>query len=115
MVNNDLDYWKKRMQAVIREGMVIIIGSGLSAAYKLPTMWDLSQKLTSDLTPLLNKAELDQWIPIQDKLEKGENIEIALKSVEYSDSLLQKIVKIIGDYVEEKERMVFEAVFSGKI
>ena len=45
MNNTELDDLKRWLQKIFTDKLVIIVGSGLSCAEGLPSMWDLGKKL----------------------------------------------------------------------
>lgn len=74
-----VDELKRQLQQHLSDGLVTIVGSGLSAATGLPTMGDLANHLIKNMPSRLSGASKDSWDRIAQAISKGVGLEPALK------------------------------------
>jgi hypothetical protein len=109
----DLDGIKRRLQAHFSDGLVLIVGSGLSCAEGLPGMGALADEIGVRLPPLIHKDDLVVWSQLEPLL-KTDGLESALLKIDISERLQEQIATIVGDTVATAERRVLEEVFAGE-
>ncbi len=80
----------------------IILGSGASIPEGLPSMDELKNYLSVNLTTDREQEE-SAWHPVKTALEDGDHLEAALEGKFLPDSLLQKIVALTWKCVSEKD------------
>lgn len=95
----------RAIQATFTDGVVTIVGSGLSCAAGLPSMTDLADHLLSSVesAPPPGSDDCSVWKEIATQLEEGIDLETALAAADPSESLQDLIVSITGDFIEERE------------
>ena len=80
-------------QECLKSSPVIVLGSGASVPFGLPSMVELAQHLTSsDPADTLNQQELVQWDQFVSRLQ-NQDLESALASIMMSESLSDYIVR----------------------
>lgn len=102
----------RAIQATFTDGVVTIVGSGLSCAAGLPSMADLADHLLSSIESALPPSPDDYsaWQEVAAQLEDGTDLETALAAAEPSESLQDLIVSITGDFIEESENTALRAL-----
>lgn len=104
---------KKHLQDHLSDGLVTIIGSGLSCAEGLPGMGELANHLSAELGAGLSASDLALWKEIKVRLAKT-GLEEALISKAPTVSLEAKISAATGKLIANREREVVSDVFNGK-
>jgi hypothetical protein len=109
----ELDAIKKRLQSHFSDGLVIIVGSGLSCAEGLPSMSDLATCLQDDIPKklgVLKDEDKKSWGQIDELLKRGQDIEKALTIVVPSSDLHVLITETVSKFMSGEEAKVFESV-----
>jgi hypothetical protein len=83
---------------------VLLIGSGGSIPYGLPSMTDLSENLIKQLNSEF--ASDDAWKIFLQELENTNNFEIALDKANFNEELHQKVITNIWNLINSKDRQV---------
>lgn len=105
-----LDLIVKLGQECIKKTPLILLGSGASAAYGIPGMWPLGEKLSKAPLPLgLESAEFESWSRFLEILPKTD-LERALTEVPLSQRLTRHVIETTWDYLNEFDLAVFEKV-----
>lgn len=102
----------KFVQGHFTDGLVLVIGSGLSAAEGLPGMPALAAHLTNN-AHTLTSSDSALWTEIQAVLDAKEGLEAALLKHAPTQSLEEWVVKHTCDLLLPKEREVMAAVLAG--
>ena len=106
-----LDELKKYLQRHFTDGLVTIVGSGLSAAAGLPTMKELAEHLLREMSGLDKAIIKDLWKPIQVKLESKVRLEHALEAVDADSEVLDPIIEFTADLIaREEQKVLIEAL-----
>ena len=100
------------IQGHFTDDLVLVIGSGLSAAESIPGMYALAKHLSGQSTSLAGK-DATQWNQIEGVLDKREGLEAALLQHAPSESLEAWIVEQTCNYILPKEREVIASVLDG--
>jgi len=108
----DLDSLKRQLQGHFSDGLVLVVGSGLSCAEGLPGMGQLAAHIRSEVPKNLAPTDQAAWAKL-DPLLASDGLEGALFKVEISDQLQDAISTLTGDYVAAAERAVLAEVFAG--
>lgn len=109
----DLHNLKSRLQAHLSDGLVTIVGSGLSCAEGLPGMGELADHLLANVGHGLAGDDEAAWAAASPLiLTKG--LEAALLAAQPTPLLEAKISAATGQLISERERKVVSDVFSGK-
>ncbi|MGO9027820.1 MAG: SIR2 family protein [Acidimicrobiales bacterium] len=117
-----LDELKLRLQQHLSDGLVTIVGLGLSASHGLPTMGALSEHLRTEIPIHLAGASNSDWDQVESQLAAGEGLEAALDAIPHGSMLIPIIVeesaalmiaaetKAIQDALRAGKPMPFEAL-----
>ncbi len=103
---------KKRLQQHLSDGLVIVVGSGLSCAEGLPGMGELADHLRVTVGPGLNGDDLAAWAVIA-PLMQDKGLEAALLAMPPTPGLESAIASATAVLVTERERKVVTEVFAG--
>ncbi|OUJ04999.1 hypothetical protein HK25_06560 [Acetobacter sp. DsW_059] len=107
----DIHDLKLMLQQHLTDGLVTVIGSGLSCAEGLPGMGELATHLDATVTAGLAAAEVDRWSAISPLLPtKG--LEAALLEVPPTTGLEIAIVARTAELIAMRERQIVAEVFS---
>lgn len=109
----DLHAIKTRLQQHLSDGLVTVVGSGLSCAEGLPGMGELADHLRATVGPSLVGDDVAIWDAIM-PLIAGKGLEAALLEKPPTLSLESAIAAATASLIGERERAVVSDVFSGK-
>ena len=82
---------------------VIVLGSGASVSYGLPTMWNLAEYLKDNIKINADK-EWDKFVQL---LDKGADLETALQKVTLNSDITDKIIVKTWELINPKDVKVF--------
>src|SRR5690606_23652908 len=102
---------KARLQKHLSDGLVTIVGSGLSCAEGLPGMGELARYLLVEVGSGLEGADAVTWASVA-PLIASNGLESALLTVPPTPSLEAAITAATGKLIAERERTVVSEVFS---
>jgi len=108
-----LDDIKRHLQDHLSDGLVLVVGSGLSCAEGLPGMSDLAKHLSTKLGQRISEEDKSLWQEIAPLLEE-EGLESALLKKPPTATLEDAIVSMTGAWIAKKEQEVIVEVFTGK-
>lgn len=114
LITQDLNSIKKRLQEHFTDGLVIIIGSGLSCAEGLPGMWALAKHLDENIPKVIEKKLLSEWNKIAKLIKDNGNLEEALIKIPPSETLQLAISKVVSNYILTSESLVIAKLISGE-
>lgn len=103
---------KVRLQEHLSDGLVTIVGSGLSCAEGLPGMGELASYLLAEVGAGLVGADAVTWASAA-PLITSKGLEAALLAVPPTAALEAAISAATGKLIAERERTVVSEVFSG--
>lgn len=103
---------KVRLQEHLSDGLVTIVGSGLSCAEGLPGMGELASYLLAEVGGGLVGADAVAWAGAA-PLITAKGLEAALLAVPPTPALEAAISAATGKLIAERERAVVSEVFSG--
>lgn len=106
---------KRRLQDHLTDGLVIIVGSGLSAHLGIATMSEVASHLQGNPPPALTTETRDQWKSVCDELTKGKDLETALNSVDLAAPVEEHIVRATAQLIEQQEYSIFQKAIAGHI
>lgn len=109
----DLHNLKVRLQEHLSDGLVTIVGSGLSCAEGLPGMGELANFLLAEIGVGLTDGDAAAWASAS-PLISTKGLEAALLAVPPTPALEAAIAAATGKFIAERERDVISAVFAGK-
>lgn len=103
-----------RVQGLFQRGLVVVIGSGASCAYGLPSMGELSDHLLLRVPSGLGEANADladEWGQIEASLRAVQSLEAALEGG-VSQELADIITTLVADRVGESESDAVATILS---
>jgi len=104
---------KRKLQEHLQEGLLVVVGTGLSIAEGIPGMKDLAEHLKREIPKKLVIADAG-WNQVVANLDIGKNLENAMKDVTLLSSTVDAIILETAKIVFADELKVFERVISGK-
>jgi hypothetical protein len=96
-MTNCFEEISKEAQKYLSEGTVIILGSGASVSYGLPSMIELGNELVASVKPTEHNALL--WERFIKEFEVCHDVEKALNLVQLSEDLLDQITRVTWRYI----------------
>ncbi len=105
---------KRLLQDHLQEGLLLIVGTGLSIAEGIPGMGPLAEHLKSVVPAKLKSAPDSAWNDVVVALDSGDHLEAAMSKANLQASTVDAIVEETARFILTKEREVFESVLSGK-
>ena len=108
----DLHNVKVRLQEHLSDGLVTIVGSGLSCAEGLPGMGELAAYLLAQVGGGLTGADATAWASAS-ALFATNGLEGALLAVPPTPAVESAIAAATGKLIAERERTVVSEVFAG--
>lgn len=108
----ELDNLKKQLQAVFADGLVTVIGSGLSCAEGLPGMGALATELISKVPSAIPEADKSTWAAIEACLV-SDGLESSLLKHHPTDGIESAIIQFTAAFVLSKEQEVITACVAG--
>jgi hypothetical protein len=108
----DLSRVKRQLQDHLQEGLLIVVGSGISIAEGISGMRLLAEHLKREI-PLKLAIEPDPaWDIAVSAVDAGDNLEIAIGKVNLRSTTVEAIVALTSRSILAAERKVFERVLS---
>ncbi|MHB8391697.1 MAG: SIR2 family protein [Acidobacteriaceae bacterium] len=105
---------KRLLQDHLQEGLLLIVGTGLSIAEGIPGMGPLAAHLKGVVPAKLTPAPDSAWNDVVAALDSGDNLESAMGKANLQASTVDAIVEATALFISAKEREVFDRVLSGK-
>lgn len=109
----ELSKVKKDLQDHLQEGLLIIVGTGLSIAEGIPGMGLLADHLKIVVPQKLASAPDPAWAQIVNALDSGDNLEAAMSNVTLQSTTVDMIVGATADFISTAEQDVFKRVLTG--
>jgi hypothetical protein len=110
----DLHELKKTLQSHLTDGLVIIVGSGLSSSEGIPGMGELATHLLASIPSRLRKDSVKSWESIGEALKSGVDLESALLKHPPSSELEVLLVESTVSFLLPKELEIIGEVVQGK-
>lgn len=108
----DLHDIKEHLQNHLSDGLVVIVGSGLSCAEGIPGMGELASHLLERVPEKVKPEDGEIWAEVATLLEKGTDLETALLSVKVSEGLEPVIADVTHSFILEYESKIVNDVSS---
>ena len=106
------------LQDLLRKGLVLVVGSGASAAYGVPGMQQLADHVLEKLPERHDvhgeKGQADEWGAVASRLREGDSLETALEAGLTSKLLGEQIAQLVGDYIADSEREALLEILHSK-
>ena len=105
-----LDDLKRKLQEHLSDGLVTIVGLGLSASYGLPTMGELSDHLRREIPIQLAGDNDEEWNTVESNLAGGSDLEAALDAIPNGSRLVSMIVDQSAALMLEAEARAVQGI-----
>lgn len=102
----------KQIQKAVENPPLILVGSGGSAPYGLPSMWELGNHLKTTLDPKYSGDY--SWNSFIDDLESGQDLESALSNKTLKEEIIDDIKTETWKLISDKDLKLFEDVIFKK-
>ena len=110
----DLHELKRILQDRFTDGLLTIIGSGLSASMGLPTMWALGEYLRKHMPGRVSDEAAAEWAVVESRLASGTDLEGAVKDIEANGSVLPEVVALTAELVAAAESEAIQSVLANE-
>ena len=110
----DLSKVKKKLQDHFQEGLLLVVGTGLSIAEGIPGMALLAEHLKREVPSKLTAAPDPAWDNVVRALDAGDHLEGAMEKANLLSTTVEAIVAETARLISTEERKVFERVLAGK-
>ncbi len=104
--NDDLEYLAESIQKYLTNHPAILIGSGCSVPYGLPSMSQLADELISTLSH--KYASNCSWNDFVARYNATQNLETALESVDMDQTLHDEIIKCVWECISKADNDAFQ-------
>jgi hypothetical protein len=111
--NVELNHLKKKLQEHLGDGLVLVIGSGLSCAEGVPGMGALGAHLVAHIPAQLSTSDAALWEKIH-PLISSDGLEAALLKCAPTPTIEVAIVQSTSDFIAEAEKKIIAQIFSSK-
>ncbi|KQS47571.1 hypothetical protein ASG38_09005 [Flavobacterium sp. Leaf359] len=103
----DFDALLKQLQDWTNKVPLIILGSGGSVPFGLPSMWRLGEYLKSTLS-FDNDIDNTQLEAFKKSLDEFQDLEKALLSIQLNDNVLKAVIKATWELISEADLIAYE-------
>jgi SIR2-like domain len=105
---------KRQLQDHLQEGLLLIVGTGLSIAEGIPGMGPLAEHLMAEIPAKIAASPDKGWGEIVTALNSGDHLEAAMGKTTLNPATVDAIVATTAALIAAKEREVFERVLTGQ-
>lgn len=109
----ELSKVKKGLQDHLQEGLLIVVGAGLSIAEGIPGMGPLANNLKEEIPAKLAQTPDPAWSQVVTALDSGDHLEAAMEKATLETTTVEAIVNAAATLISTAERKVFERVLTG--
>ena len=99
----------KRIQSIINELPLLILGSGASVSYGIPSMWQLGEYLKTNIN-LVQKEDLAQFEEFKKNLENTKDLEKALSDLNLNENVLNAIIENTWQCINTADLKAYESL-----
>ncbi|MGN7503706.1 MAG: SIR2 family protein [Alphaproteobacteria bacterium] len=101
--------YKKQAQEYYANAPVIILGSGASVAFGLPSMAELADYIRSNIdADIIPRDQSGNWLEFCGLLETGVDLEAALHQVNFSPDITNIIVRSAWQLINNRDELVYK-------
>lgn len=111
-MGEDYERVLEKCQKYLEKVPTIIIGSGFSVPYGLPSMWELGEELKRELAQEYSTDE--EWIKFVEILDETENLELALQKASLGNELYEDIIKATWRLINKKDTEVYDCFLKSR-
>ncbi|MEI6168700.1 MAG: SIR2 family protein [bacterium] len=109
----DISDFKKQIQDHLQEGLLLVVGTGLSIAAGIPGMRPLAEHLKVEIPKTIAHAPDSAWEQVVTALDAGDPLETAMGKVMLQPTTVEAIVAATAVMISTYEQKVFESVLRG--
>lgn len=95
----------KKCQKYLENIPTIIIGSGFSVPFGLPSMWVLGEEIKAELNSKYSSEQA--WISFVDFLDSTQNLELAMHKAALTPNMYSDIIRVTWELINSKDKEVF--------
>lgn len=110
----DFDTIQKQIQSWTNSIPLIVLGSGASVPFNIPTMFVLGEHLKNSIS-FTNKEDQDQFETFKTNFEKSGDLESTLLGMHLRDSVLSEIICKTWELINEKDLSLYEQILQKSI
>lgn len=110
----ELSEVKRRLQDHLQEGLLVVVGSGLSAAEGIPGMKPLAEHLKRIVPLRLRPITDPTWDVVVSALDAGDDLEAAMGKADLPQRTVEIIVEETAHLISDQESKVFARVLAGE-
>lgn len=110
----DFEALLKQLQDWTNKVPLLILGSGASVPFGLPSMWTLGEHLKNTLS-FDNDCDSRQLEAFKKSLEEHQDLEKALLAIQLNDNVLRAVIKATWELISEADLKAYEQfILNGK-
>lgn len=108
----EIDRFFKIAQQYVSEVPLIVLGSGSSVPFGIPTMGQLADELEQRLSykDSDDSDDIDKWQSFLDELEETKDLEKALHNTTLNERISKDIIKTTWEFICEADKKAFESI-----
>lgn len=110
--DDKLELLAKNIQTFLNNDTALLIGSGASIPYGLPSMSDLSNEIKNKLG--LKYSSNIQWQKFVEELDRSDNLENTLNQIDLDDAIHQDIIWVVWELIESKDKDALSNILLNK-
>jgi hypothetical protein len=108
----ELSTIKRQLQDHLQDGLLLVVGSGLSASEGIPTMGALAQHLKNSVPSHIAKSPDPGWDVVVQFLDAGDHLEAAMAKASLSHKTIEAIIQLTATLIREAEQVVVRDVIT---
>jgi hypothetical protein len=109
----DVNELKRRLQDHLTDGLVLIVGSGVSAQLGMATMSEMADHILKNPPSGISGEIEKQWNIVVESLLSGSDLETALNSIDLDASLEDHVIRLTAELLGAQERTIVQNAISG--
>lgn len=109
----EIDALLKLIQDWTNRVPLIVLGSGASVPFRLPSMWSLGEHLKNSIS-FTEAEDIKQFEIFKETLNKGKDLESTLLQIQLRPNVLEKIIYETWSLVNRHDIEAFEQLLEGK-
>ena len=109
----EIDALLKLIQDWTNRVPLIVLGSGASVPFRLPSMWTLGEHLKKSIS-FTEAEDIKQFESFKETLSKGKDLESTLLQIQLRPNVLEKIIYETWSLVNKHDIEAFEQLLEGK-
>lgn len=106
----DFDALLKQLQDWTNKVPLLILGSGASVQFGIPSMWKLGEHLKNTLS-FDNDADKDQFETFKKSLDDNKDLEKTLLGIQLNNNVLKAVIKATWELIAETDLKAYEQQF----